>query len=156
MGTLEKRIRRLERWNVGLLAVAGLACLMAARGPGRVITAERIDIEDDKGKVRATFGLQEGSPGMRFMDADGRPRLLASYSQEFGSQVQVIGKNPVHSLAMIATADGSVAVMGKSPRSGFEVHADASGQAGLKVDGRESNTAVYGVDSEGDFEKRPR
>ena len=71
MGNLEKRIRRLERINLGLVVVAVVACLMAARAEN-VVTADRVvaksfELVDSKEALRGRWATEADQPRFLLM-----------------------------------------------------------------------------------------
>jgi hypothetical protein len=70
---LEQRIRRLESQNrrlkwLGVLVLA-LALTTAARGQktGTIVTqAQKFELRDDAGHLRAELAMLNGEPGLRF------------------------------------------------------------------------------------------
>lgn len=76
---LEERIRRLERRGrvLGALLVAGLGFLVvSANGRrGETVAAERFELVDGEGRVRAEMAIDEdGSAGFFVRDGEGRVR----------------------------------------------------------------------------------
>jgi len=75
---LEKRIRRLESKNRRLkwlgVAFAALAMATAAwaqKAGGLVMQAQRFELRDDAGRLRAELAILEGGPALRFLDQNG-------------------------------------------------------------------------------------
>src|SRR5256885_11513269 len=85
---LENRIGRLEHhnrllgWSCFLLIVLGLVA--AARGQGAkdpVIRAQKIQLHDDAGRLRADISVLNGASTLRFYDADGIVQSVVSGDQ---------------------------------------------------------------------------
>ena len=80
---LETRIRRLERANRRLkwlgLVVAALAATGMAwgqSGKGIDVQAQKLELRDDAGRVRAELSILEKGPALRFFDAAGDVKSL--------------------------------------------------------------------------------
>jgi hypothetical protein len=85
---LEKRIGRLERqnrllgWSCFLLIV--LALITAARGQtarDAVLRAQKIELHDDAGRLRADISMVDGASTLRFHDANGVVQSVVSGDQ---------------------------------------------------------------------------
>jgi hypothetical protein len=88
---LEKRLVALERqsrwvkgFSVLVLAVVGVALLMGAKGPDRIVEAEKFVLKDSNGTARATLQMQTSGPSLGpslcLLDETGKVRLaLGAY-----------------------------------------------------------------------------
>lgn len=85
---LQKRIARLEiqnrflGWSCFLLIVLGL--VVAARGQtvrDAIIRAQKIELHDDAGHLRADLGVVNGAATLRFLDGDGVVQSVVSGDQ---------------------------------------------------------------------------
>ena len=82
--TLHKRIRRLESDNRRLkwLAIVLGAFALAATAWGQTTTrntvaqAQKFELRDDAGRLRAELAILNGRPGLRIFDADGDVQSL--------------------------------------------------------------------------------
>ena len=73
---LERRVRRLERWNgvlVVALVVAGGA-LGWRRAPADVVRADRIEVLDAQGRARMVLEAGEAGPTLEVLDVAGVAR----------------------------------------------------------------------------------
>lgn len=82
---LEKRVKRLESQNVRLrclgMILMGLALGAAVWGQtirNAVLQAQRIELRDDAGRLRAELAILNGEPTLRFFDVDGDTQSLLS------------------------------------------------------------------------------
>jgi hypothetical protein len=83
--SLERRVEKLESRN-RLMKYLGLTFFVlfvsvAARSPKQldaVAQAQKFELRDAKGKLRAELSLLEGSPALRFFDADGEPQSIVA------------------------------------------------------------------------------
>lgn len=88
MQSLEERLARLERKNKALMAIAGLALLVAGLAPvvalsprhgsaAEVVTVRGLRIVDDQGTVRAELApTARGEFGLLLSDAQSKPRAF--------------------------------------------------------------------------------
>lgn len=82
---LERRVRRLERLNLGLamaLAATGVVLLTAAASPPETVRATRFELVDDTGRVRAELRSTAEGTGLYVMDEEGTDRASLLYNQE--------------------------------------------------------------------------
>ncbi len=85
---LDQRISRLERKNRRLrwLAIAVAALGLASRVWGQAagntpVQAQKFELRDGSGRLRAELAILNGGPALRFFDADGDVEcLLGAYS----------------------------------------------------------------------------
>ena len=82
---LERRVRRLERVNLGLavaLAATGVLLLTAASTRPEAVRATRFELVDDAGRVRAELRSTAEGTGLYVMDEEGTDRASLLYNQE--------------------------------------------------------------------------
>ena len=85
LSSLEERLRRLERrsraWSVTAVSALCLLLLTAIdRSQDEVLAAERFELVDDKGRLRAEIGIDEdGSAGFFVLDLGGRVRASVTH-----------------------------------------------------------------------------
>jgi hypothetical protein len=85
---LEKRIKRLERqnrllgWSCFLLIVLGLVTAAGGQtAKDTVIRAQKIELHDDAGRLRADLSMVNGASTLRFFDGEGIVQSLVSGDQ---------------------------------------------------------------------------
>jgi hypothetical protein len=85
---LEKRIRRLESQNrrlkwtaVGLLALGLATAAWGQNAKDAVIKAQKFELLDDTGRVRADLSIRNGASALRFIDSDGVNQSVLSGDQ---------------------------------------------------------------------------
>ena len=88
LDSLEKRIRRLERqnrllgWSWLLLIILGLVTAATAQtARDAALRAQKIELHDDTGRLRADLSVVNGAATLRFFDADGVVQSLVSGDQ---------------------------------------------------------------------------
>ena len=85
--SIEERLERLERQNkwmrrIGLLCIAVTAAvlLLGQAKPTRVLAAERFEVRDKQGRLRAELAMFEDNtgsfPGLVFKRTDGKDNLV--------------------------------------------------------------------------------
>ena len=88
--TILTRLERLERQNrmlkhlvLALICVAGLGVLAAAQKPagGNVVTAEKLVLQDSKGKPRIMLATYKDQSGIVFYGPDGRQQRAILVSE---------------------------------------------------------------------------
>ena len=85
---LEKRIRRLEsqnrrlKWSaLGLVVLALATAAWGQNAKDAVIKAQKFELLDDTGRVRADLSILNGMSALRFFDSDGVVQSLVSGDQ---------------------------------------------------------------------------
>ncbi len=81
----ERRVARLERsgrrtrWGCALVLLVGLAAGSVFSEGEKTVRAERFELVDPQGRVRATLELRDGGPGLFLSDEQGRLRASVSH-----------------------------------------------------------------------------
>ena len=133
--TLEERMERLERENrrlkVGMLAVvavvAGLVCIAATEPVAKVVRAERFEVVDAEGRVRAGLGLPappaaanlprapyavdalavlDGSPGLTLRDEKGKTRAGLMVSDDGSPSLMLLDETGKARAMLVVDHDG--------------------------------------------------
>lgn len=99
--TVEQRVTRLERQNrrlkLGMVAVmavvAGLVCLAATEPAAKLVRAERFQVVDAQGVVRADLGVVAGAgTGLTLYDPNGGERAGLGVNSNGGTGLRLIDK----------------------------------------------------------------
>lgn len=85
---LEKRIRRLESQNRRLMwlgvvfaALAMATAAWAQKAGSPAVQAQKFELRDDAGRLRAELAILEGGPALRFFDEEGDVESLLAGDQ---------------------------------------------------------------------------
>lgn len=114
LSDLQRRVRRLERWNAALLALMGVlvaGTLLAARSPAQVpdeIQARRIQLVDAEGRVRIDLRHDDEETGMFILDDAGDTRLGAAQFAHGGGGYALHGPGGRGAAVLYLKGEGSL------------------------------------------------
>ena len=148
MSALEQRVRRLERRNriQGALLACGVVALLAAAGHRReTLAAERFELVDAEGRVRAEMAIDDdGSAGFFVRDAEDRVRAClvhdaaqaAMYLFDEAGTIRVGAAQYAHGgggFALHGEETEGAAVLYMKDRAGSLTFYDAEGKVRAKL-----------------------
>lgn len=113
-GSLERRVRRLERANrllVAVVVIVGGAGVLSAARPGPVvdeIDARRIRLVDDEGRVRIDLRHDDTETGIFIVDENGDTRLGAAQFAHGGGGYALHGPGGRGAAVLYLRGDGSL------------------------------------------------
>ncbi|MFO0960350.1 MAG: hypothetical protein U0800_23425 [Isosphaeraceae bacterium] len=137
-----ERENRYLRWiGSGLfLALAGLMAAAPGMPLGRSrLQADRFELKDSQGRVRANLGFtREGAPGLFLLDDHGREQI-AMVAQEQSTTIDLSQQGRPR-MSMMATIDGSSTLQFFNSQSNVPsaLYMWPDGASGLFLSGRES------------------
>jgi hypothetical protein len=158
---LAERVERLERlarrWRgaaIGLIMV-GLAAIAAGAGPKtpkpapQAVEASRFVLRDDKNRIRATVGMDGGTPGVVLYGEQGSPEASLYTTGDGGAAVTLYGANPGQRVVLTSQTSTSTLALGQRETGSATLTVPAGGAPLLQLYGKSGHVMIGIVPGQG-------